>query len=49
MLPENLDRLLFLRYNFKRWGQEAVKACLDLPPAAVEIVEDDADGAAEDP
>jgi hypothetical protein len=35
MLPANLDRLLFLRYNFKRWGQETVQACLDLPPPAV--------------
>jgi hypothetical protein len=42
MLPANLDRLLFLRYNFKRWGQETVQACLDLPPPAVAIVEDDA-------
>jgi hypothetical protein len=49
MLPANLDRLLFLRYNFKRWGQETVQACLDLPPPAVATVEDDADDtAAED-
>jgi hypothetical protein len=47
MLPANLDRLFFLRDNFKRWGQETVQACLDLPPPSVAIVEDDADGAAE--
>jgi hypothetical protein len=49
MLPANLDRLLFLRYNFKRWGQETVQACLDLPPPAVAIVEDDAEDLEDEP
>ena len=36
MLPENLDRVLFLRYNCTRWSQATVQACLDSSEGEIE-------------
>ena len=41
MLAENLDRVLFLRYNSNRWGSQTVQACLDLQSPEEEVEEED--------